>query len=125
MSTSITSPFIYSSLDSQSGILDMALSQTVVRISGGIIVALFNYQSDMDLYRLTITEGTANVIRDGTAITIDKTDGKKSFPHDSFAEMPIFSHLSITILKWFQVTLCVYLQVMQTLTWQSFNQNTS
>jgi hypothetical protein len=60
----------------------MALSQTVVRISGGIIVALFNYQSDMDLYRLTITEGTANVIRDGTAITIDKTDGKKSFPHD-------------------------------------------
>ena len=40
----------------------MAISQTVVRLAGGIIVALFRYQSDMDLYRLTITEGTAFVI---------------------------------------------------------------
>jgi hypothetical protein len=53
----------------------MAISQTVVRLAGGIVVALFSYQSDMDLYRLTITEGTAFVIRDGAEITIDKTDG--------------------------------------------------
>lgn len=57
----------------------MAVSQTVVRLSAGIIVAVFNYRSDIDLYRLTVTEGNVDVIRDGSLVTIDKT-GKNIIP---------------------------------------------
>ena len=46
----------------------------MVRLTGGIVVAVFNYMSDMDLYRLTITKGTADVIRDGKMVSIDMTD---------------------------------------------------
>lgn len=46
----------------------------MVRLTGGIVVAVFNYISDMDLYRLTIAEGTADVIRDGKLVSIDMAD---------------------------------------------------
>ena len=46
----------------------------MVRLTGGIVVAVFNYMSDMDLYQLTITKGTADVIRDGKMVSIDMTD---------------------------------------------------
>ena len=74
----------------------MAISQTVVRIAGGIIVAVFNYMSDMDLYRLTITEGTSDVIRDGDLITIDVQD---VVPGDIVRLAPGYASFDMAILK--------------------------
>lgn len=74
----------------------MAISQTVVRIAGGITVAVFNYMSDMDLYRLTITEGTSDVIRDGDLITIDVRD---VVPGDIVRLAPGYASFDMAILK--------------------------
>lgn len=52
----------------------MAIVQTVVRLGGGLIVAIFHYMSDVDLYRLMVIKGSVDVVRDGTVATIDKTD---------------------------------------------------
>ena len=38
-------------------------------------VALFQYSSDSDVYRLMLTEGTVEVVRDGgVVVTVDQTD---------------------------------------------------
>lgn len=52
----------------------MAIVNTVVRITAGLVVAMFQYSSDMDLYRLMATEGTVEVLRDGEMATINQTD---------------------------------------------------
>ena len=52
----------------------MAIVQTVVRLGGGLIVAVFHYMSEVDLYRLMVVTGTVDVVRDGEVVTIDKTD---------------------------------------------------
>jgi magnesium-transporting ATPase (P-type) len=52
----------------------MAIVNTVVRITGGLVVALFQYTSDMSLYQLVVTEGTAMVLRGGEMVTIDQTE---------------------------------------------------
>lgn len=52
----------------------MAIVQTVVRVSGGLVVAVFQYMADMDLYRLMVVDGTAQVLRDGELTTVNQTD---------------------------------------------------
>lgn len=52
----------------------MAIVNTVVRITGGLVVALFQYMSDKSLYQLVITEGTVTTLRGGEMVTIDQTD---------------------------------------------------
>lgn len=50
----------------------MAIVNTVVRVTAGLIVSLFQYSSDIDLYRLMVTDGTVEVIRDGIMTTVDQ-----------------------------------------------------
>jgi magnesium-transporting ATPase (P-type) len=50
----------------------MAIVNTVVRVTAGLIVSLFQYSSDMDLYRLMVTDGTVEVIRDGVMTAVDQ-----------------------------------------------------
>jgi len=50
----------------------MAIVNTVVRVTAGLVVGLFQYSSDMDLYRLMVTEGNVEVLRDGVMTTIDQ-----------------------------------------------------
>ena len=38
------------------------------------MVAIFQYMSDINLYRLMVTDGTVEVLRDGALMTIDQTD---------------------------------------------------
>lgn len=52
----------------------MAIVNTVVRLTGGFVVAFFQYGSDLDLYRLMVMEGTADVVREGNVVTVDQTD---------------------------------------------------
>jgi magnesium-transporting ATPase (P-type) len=53
----------------------MAVVYALIGITGGMVVAIFQYGSDMDLYRLMVTEGTVEVVRDGgTVIKMDQTD---------------------------------------------------
>jgi magnesium-transporting ATPase (P-type) len=52
----------------------MAIVNTVVRITGGLVVAVFQYMSDMSLYQLVVTEGTAMVLRGGEMVTMDQTE---------------------------------------------------
>ena len=52
----------------------MAIVNTCVRVTGGLVVAIFQYMSDINLYRLMVTDGTVEVLRDGALMTIDQTD---------------------------------------------------
>eukprot|EP00956_Cyclotella_meneghiniana_P011336 scaffold15938_cov27-Cyclotella_meneghiniana.AAC.2 len=53
-------------------------------------------QTDMDLYRLTITKGTADVIRDGMLVTIDMTD---VVPGDIVKLSPGYVNFDMAILR--------------------------
>jgi cation-transporting ATPase 13A3/4/5 len=61
----------------------MAIVQTVVRVSGGLVVSVFQYMADMDLYRLMVVDGTVQVVRDGELVTLNQTD---VVPGKTFAE---------------------------------------
>ena len=50
----------------------MAILNTVVRITAGLVVSVFQYSSDFDLYRLMVTEGTVEVLRDGVMTSVDQ-----------------------------------------------------
>ena len=52
----------------------MAIVNTVVRITGGLTVAMFQYMSDKSLYQLVVMEGTVEVLRGGEMVTIDQTE---------------------------------------------------
>jgi magnesium-transporting ATPase (P-type) len=52
----------------------MAIVNTCIRITGGLVVAVFQYMSDKDLYQLMLMKGTAQVLRGGEMITIDQTE---------------------------------------------------
>ena len=52
----------------------MAILQTVVRLSGGLVVAAFQYMADMDLYRLMVVDGSVQVVRDGELVMINQID---------------------------------------------------
>jgi magnesium-transporting ATPase (P-type) len=52
----------------------MAIVNTCVRVTGGLVVAIFQYMSDINLYRLMVTDGTVEVLREGALMTIDQTD---------------------------------------------------
>jgi len=40
------------------------LANSIVRITGGLVVSYFQYSSDIDLHHLMETDGTAEVIRE-------------------------------------------------------------
>ena len=52
----------------------MAIVNTCVRVTGGLVVAIFQYMSDINLYRLMVTDVTVEVLREGALMTIDQTD---------------------------------------------------
>ena len=52
----------------------MAIVQTVVRVTGGMVVAIFQYMADRDLYRLMVVDGFVEVIRDGELKILNQTD---------------------------------------------------
>ncbi|KAL3816680.1 hypothetical protein ACHAXA_003870 [Cyclostephanos tholiformis] len=52
----------------------MAIVNTCIRLTGGIVVAAFQYMSDKNLYQLMSMEGTVEVLRGGKMIIVDQTD---------------------------------------------------
>ena len=52
----------------------MAIVNTCIRITGGLVVAVFQYMSDKDLYQLMLMKGTAQVLRGVEMITINQTE---------------------------------------------------
>jgi P-type E1-E2 ATPase len=74
----------------------MAIVQTVVRLTGGIVVAIFHYISDVDLYQLMIVQGTVDVVRNGAEVTIDKTD---VVPGDIVRLTPGKTYFDMAILR--------------------------
>ena len=52
----------------------MAIVNSVVRVTGGLVVAVFQYTSDKSLYQLMVMEGTAEVLRGGKMMTMEQTD---------------------------------------------------
>ena len=52
----------------------MFIVNSVIRITGGLVVAVFQYMSDKDLYQLMAMKGTVQVLRGGDMITIDQTE---------------------------------------------------
>jgi magnesium-transporting ATPase (P-type) len=52
----------------------MAITNTCIRVTGGLVVAVFQYMSDKDLYKLMAMKGTVQVLRGGDMITIDQTE---------------------------------------------------
>ena len=52
----------------------MAIVNTCVRVTGGLVVAIFQYMSDINLYRLMVTDGTVEVLREGELKCMDQTD---------------------------------------------------
>jgi len=52
----------------------MALVQTFIVSSGGLIISFFQYRNEKNLYRITNIKGTIFVIRDGNLISINQKD---------------------------------------------------
>ncbi|KAL7471342.1 hypothetical protein ACHAXS_011637 [Conticribra weissflogii] len=74
----------------------MAIVNTVVRLTGGFVVAFFQYGSDLDLYRLMVMEGTADVVREGEIVTVDQTD---VVPGDIVRLTPGLAYFDMCILQ--------------------------
>ena len=52
----------------------MALLQTAVCIAGGMVMAVFQYLSNKSLYSLMEMEGTVEVVRGGSTISVNQVD---------------------------------------------------
>lgn len=52
----------------------MAIVHSIVRVTGGLVVAVFQYSSNKDLYQLMVTEGTVEVLRGGVMMIMEQTD---------------------------------------------------
>lgn len=74
----------------------MAIVQTVVRVTAGLIVSFFQYFSDMDLYRLMVSEGTVEVLRDGVVSTVDHAN---VVPGDIVRLTPGLAYFDMAILQ--------------------------
>ncbi len=74
----------------------MAIVNTVVRLTGGFVVAFFQYGSDSDLYRLMMMEGTADVVREGRIVTIDQTN---VVPGDIVRLSPGLAYFDVCIIQ--------------------------
>ncbi len=74
----------------------MGVVNTVVRISGGLVVALFQYCSELDLFRLMVMEGTVDVIREGRIISMDQMD---VVPGDIIRLTPGIAYFDMCILQ--------------------------
>lgn len=51
----------------------MAIVNSIVRVAGGVIVGVFQYMSDSNLYQISQMQGHSTVLRDGKYIAIDNT----------------------------------------------------
>lgn len=74
----------------------MAIVNTVVRVTAGLIVSLFQYSSDMDLYRLMVSEGTVEVIRDGMMTSVDQVN---VVPGDIVRLSPGLAYFDMVVLQ--------------------------
>ena len=74
----------------------MAIMNTVVRVTAGIVVSMFQYSSDMDLYRLMATEGTVEVLRDGVMTVTDQIN---VVPGDIVRLVPGVAYFDMAILQ--------------------------
>lgn len=74
----------------------MGIVNTVVRVTGGLVVALFQCGSELDLYRLMVMEGTVEVVREGRIITMDQTD---VVPGDIIRLTPGVAYFDMCILQ--------------------------
>ena len=74
----------------------MAIVQTVVRVTGGMVVAIFQYMGDTNLYQLMVVDGTVEVIRNGALMTVDQTD---VVPGDIVRVTPGLAYFDMAILK--------------------------
>jgi|SaaInl74LU_5_DNA_1037368.scaffolds.fasta_scaffold06307_2 P-type Ca2+ transporter type 2C len=74
----------------------MAILNTVVRITAGLVVSVFQYSSDLDLYRLMVTEGTVDVLRDGVMTTVDQIN---VVPGDIVRLTPGLAYFDMVILQ--------------------------
>lgn len=74
----------------------MAIVQTVVRVTGGMVVAIFQYMADMDLYRLMVVDGSVKVLRNGELTTVDQTD---VVPGDVVKVTPGIAYFDMAILQ--------------------------
>ena len=52
----------------------MAIVNTCIRVTGGIVVAGVQYMSDKNLYRLMVMKGTVEVLRGGEMTVMDQTE---------------------------------------------------
>ena len=80
----------------------MAMLNTIIRLSGGLTVAYFTYQSDKDLYQLMVTEGTAEVLRGGKFTTVNQTevvpgDIVRLVPGDVYFDMAILQAKKVIV----------------------------
>ena len=75
----------------------MAIVNTVVRVTGGMVVAIFQYGSDLDLYRLMVMDGLVEVVRDGgTVVMIDQMD---VVPGDIVKLTPGIAHFDMCVVQ--------------------------
>jgi cation-transporting ATPase 13A3/4/5 len=74
----------------------MACVQTVIVTTGGLVVSLFRYRNEKNLYRVTKVTGNVSVLRDGVVKSISHTD---LVPGDVVAIEPGMAYADMLVLS--------------------------
>ncbi|KAL3775476.1 hypothetical protein ACHAW5_005527 [Stephanodiscus triporus] len=80
----------------------MFIVNSIIRLTGGLVVAVFEYMSDKDLYQLMSMKGTVQVLRGGDMITIDQTevvpgDIVRLVPGEVYCDMAILQATKVLV----------------------------
>lgn len=74
----------------------MAIVQTIVITTGGLVVSFFQYRNDKSLHLLTHISGEAKVLRDGHYITISQ---KELVPGDVVVVEPGLTYCDVVLVQ--------------------------
>jgi cation-transporting ATPase 13A3/4/5 len=74
----------------------MAIVQTIVITTGGLVVSFFQYRNDNSLYLLTFISGEVKVLRDGQYVTIPQ---KELVPGDVVVVEPGLTYCDVVLIQ--------------------------
>jgi Cation transport ATPase len=74
----------------------MACVQSIIVVTGGLVISIFRYRNERNLYRITRVTGNVSILRDGVVNTVSHTE---LVPGDIVAVEPGMAYADMLILS--------------------------